>query len=128
MRDTHHLSYRHLGNEPLEDLLGVCRPCHRYLSGLTDRDPRLVCRLCEPALSDVLSQPKGLAEGKVLEEAKGRGPYCPACAEQAEGVKAPFSTVAAIPSTGPSTGSGQALEEVPYVPDWSDAFHSENFS
>jgi hypothetical protein len=40
LKDTHHLSYRNLGNEPLEELLGVCRPCHAYLSGKSDWDPR----------------------------------------------------------------------------------------
>jgi 5-methylcytosine-specific restriction endonuclease McrA len=26
--DVHHLSYRNLANEPLEELQGLCRPCH----------------------------------------------------------------------------------------------------
>lgn len=42
---VHHLTYEHLGNEPLEDLQHVCRPCHEYESGLTNIDPR------EPALA-----------------------------------------------------------------------------
>lgn len=39
MKQVHHLSYEHLGDEPLEDLLGVCRECHEFLSGLIDWDP-----------------------------------------------------------------------------------------
>jgi 5-methylcytosine-specific restriction endonuclease McrA len=27
--EVHHLSYRRLGNEPLDDLMAVCGPCHR---------------------------------------------------------------------------------------------------
>jgi 5-methylcytosine-specific restriction endonuclease McrA len=39
LKDTHHLTYRNLGNEPLEDLMGVCRPCHQWLSGKSDYNP-----------------------------------------------------------------------------------------
>jgi hypothetical protein len=38
-QETHHLTYERVGDELLEDLLGVCRPCHRYLSAVTDVDP-----------------------------------------------------------------------------------------
>lgn len=38
-QDTHHLTYERLYNERIEDLLGVCRPCHEYLSGKSDFDP-----------------------------------------------------------------------------------------
>jgi hypothetical protein len=31
--DIHHLTYEHLGNEPLEDLQGLCKPCHMFISG-----------------------------------------------------------------------------------------------
>jgi hypothetical protein len=27
--DVHHLTYEYLGDEPLEDLEALCRPCHR---------------------------------------------------------------------------------------------------
>lgn len=33
---VHHLSYDNFGNEPLEDLLSVCKPCHDYLHELKD--------------------------------------------------------------------------------------------
>lgn len=39
MAQVHHLSYQHLGNEPLEDLLGVCKWCHEYESAKRDVDP-----------------------------------------------------------------------------------------
>src|SRR5207244_330918 len=38
-QQTHHLTYANLGHEPLEDLLGICRPCHEYLSAKRDDDP-----------------------------------------------------------------------------------------
>ena len=36
---VHHLSYQHIYNEPLEDLLDVCEECHEYLSGKSNMDP-----------------------------------------------------------------------------------------
>lgn len=36
---THHKTYQRLGNEHLEDLLGVCRRCHEFLSGESSADP-----------------------------------------------------------------------------------------
>ena len=38
---THHVTYTRRGQERLEDLLGVCRPCHEYLSAQRDDDPKL---------------------------------------------------------------------------------------
>jgi len=32
--NVHHLSYLHLGNEPLEDLQTLCNACHRSTHGL----------------------------------------------------------------------------------------------
>jgi hypothetical protein len=37
--NTHHVTYARVGNERLEDLLGVCRKCHEFLSGKSDVDP-----------------------------------------------------------------------------------------
>lgn len=34
VRNIHHKHYDNLGDEPLDDLLGVCRPCHREIHGL----------------------------------------------------------------------------------------------
>lgn len=31
-REVHHLTYKHLGREPLWDLRAVCEPCHAYLT------------------------------------------------------------------------------------------------
>lgn len=39
MQNTHHLSYEHVGNEPLNELQGTCRPCHEYLSAKRNDDP-----------------------------------------------------------------------------------------
>jgi hypothetical protein len=36
---VHHLSYQHIYDEPLEDLLDVCGACHEYLSGKSNIDP-----------------------------------------------------------------------------------------
>jgi hypothetical protein len=32
--EVHHLSYRHIGNEPLFDLVSVCGPCHRAITAM----------------------------------------------------------------------------------------------
>ena len=37
--ETHHRSYERFGFERLDDLVGVCRPCHAFLSGILDDDP-----------------------------------------------------------------------------------------
>ena len=39
---VHHLTYEHVGNEPLEDLQAICDPCHEFLSGTSRFDP--ACR------------------------------------------------------------------------------------
>lgn len=38
-KSVHHVSYAHLYNEPLEDLLDVCEDCHEYLSAKSSIDP-----------------------------------------------------------------------------------------
>lgn len=38
-QETHHLTYERIGAERLEDLLGVCSPCHAYLSAKSNVDP-----------------------------------------------------------------------------------------
>lgn len=38
-QDTHHLTYERIGRERVEDLMGVCRPCHAWLSGKAERNP-----------------------------------------------------------------------------------------
>lgn len=35
--EVHHLSYRFVGNEPLFDLVSVCRPCHEAISAMEGR-------------------------------------------------------------------------------------------
>lgn len=39
-QETHHKTYAHIGNEPLDELLAVCSQCHQFLSGKTDNDPK----------------------------------------------------------------------------------------
>lgn len=36
---THHLTYINRYNEPLEDLQGVCRACHKFIHGRIAFDP-----------------------------------------------------------------------------------------
>lgn len=38
---VHHLTYERLGREELNDLRGLCKPCHAFESAATDFDPRL---------------------------------------------------------------------------------------
>ena len=37
--DVHHLTYAHWRNEPLFDLISVCRPCHEQITQM-DREGR----------------------------------------------------------------------------------------
>ena len=37
--NVHHLTYERLGAELLEDLLGLCRECHEFVSAERDGDP-----------------------------------------------------------------------------------------
>ena len=39
MAHTHHLHYRTLYHESLDDLMGLCDPCHAYVHGLRATDP-----------------------------------------------------------------------------------------
>jgi hypothetical protein len=99
LRDTHHLSYRNLGNEPLEDLMGVCRPCHEFLSGKADWDPKGLCRSCDAPLS----------------ARRGERGYCPSCEERRNEIKARFKP-----------GIKAILEEgEPFIPDWCQRFLKE---
>lgn len=36
---THHLTYKNIGKESIDELLGVCRECHEFLSAKSDYDP-----------------------------------------------------------------------------------------
>jgi len=40
MENTHHLTYARFGREMLEDLQGVCVPCHEFISNKSSVDPR----------------------------------------------------------------------------------------
>lgn len=41
IENVHHLTYENIGNEDLNDLMGVCIPCHEYLAAVRDDDPAL---------------------------------------------------------------------------------------
>src|SRR5262245_42226831 len=54
---VHHLTYRHVGHEPLEDLVHVCRPCHEWLSAKRDDDPtKVVAKPSYPVQPTVIRQ------------------------------------------------------------------------
>ena len=36
---VHHRTYANIYNEPLEDLIGLCKPCHKFLHGRSGIDP-----------------------------------------------------------------------------------------
>jgi hypothetical protein len=38
-QETHHVTYERIGHEQIADLLAVCSPCHRFLSGVSNYDP-----------------------------------------------------------------------------------------
>jgi hypothetical protein len=38
--NVHHLTYARKYNEPLDDLLHLCRGCHEFISGVSDVDPK----------------------------------------------------------------------------------------
>lgn len=46
MDAVHHLTYEHIGHEPLADLIAICDDCHQFLSGKSTHDPaRLLSRV-----------------------------------------------------------------------------------
>lgn len=49
VENVHHRSYEHLGNEHLQELAGLCRPCHEFMSGVRNDDPaeEIIMRLIE---------------------------------------------------------------------------------
>lgn len=53
LANVHHLTYESLGNEPLHDLQGLCRPCHAFLSAKSEDDPivLLMQRLLEQGIA-----------------------------------------------------------------------------
>jgi len=74
---THHLTYEHVGAEPLEDLQGVCKPCHAFESGLADFDPAEWARLVMVAGFAALGK-----RGPVTHQDRDR--YCAALVGAAE--------------------------------------------
>lgn len=66
--EVHHQTYLRKYNEPLTDLLDVCRPCHAFKSGRSKEDPREYWREQMPrqqfsiVLDDLVRCPKCLNE------------------------------------------------------------------
>lgn len=48
MDAVHHLTYARVGKEDLTDLLAICEPCHEFISGKTDVDPKRVLKETRP--------------------------------------------------------------------------------
>ena len=87
---VHHLTYEHKGDEPLEDLQGLCEPCHLFLSAKSDKDP------CDNPLPECPRQewdgppPEELIRRAMLqpraEQLADRVHFqCPGCREEAIG-------------------------------------------
>lgn len=45
MDHVHHRTYARKYNEPLDDLMAVCEPCHRFIHGWSDFDPAADAKL-----------------------------------------------------------------------------------
>ena len=54
-QETHHVTYERFGRERLEDLQGVCRDCHKFVSNKSDFDP-----LNPPLTTDAFLQEQAL--------------------------------------------------------------------
>jgi len=57
--DVHHLTYDRLGNEPMYDLLSLCRQCHNIEHGLEAREYG-ICQTCGEYLMIVIKKIKVL--------------------------------------------------------------------
>jgi len=73
-QSTHHKTYARIGRELMEDLLGVCNPCHEYLSGKSDHDPTTIPTLAPaptkvpPVLNSRGQQMRGYFAGKIAKQ------------------------------------------------------------
>lgn len=70
MINAHHLTYEHLYNEPLEDLLGVCKQCHgkihkRFVSKCWSKTSLIKYRRWnESLIKDLLGEPDIIFAGR----------------------------------------------------------------
>lgn len=99
-RQVHHLTYKNLFDEPLEDLQAVCMPCHQaYHPGKWELEPRPLrardfqCALCPSTEADLYLAPPlkhfvclGCGEPQVVAMLERRAPAppqveCPSCHE-----------------------------------------------
>lgn len=70
IQDVHHLTYERLGHENDDDLQGVCRPCHEYLSAKRDTDPAQIAII---RLMEDVGITAACHEGRVLTWILGEG-------------------------------------------------------
>lgn len=50
VEQVHHLTYENIFNEPLEDLMGLCRECHKCIHGYADFDIMKWEEACETVI------------------------------------------------------------------------------
>ncbi len=62
---VHHLTYERIGHELPTDLIGVCDPCHEFLSGKSNTDPVLSP---QPVMPESTTYNKIKAQGRKLTE------------------------------------------------------------
>lgn len=60
MDEVHHLTYQHVGHERLYELQAVCRPCHEFLSAVSDVDPKTIKPIVWETPVFVHSRPKAV--------------------------------------------------------------------
>jgi len=67
LEETGHLSYERKFNEDLEDIAGLCIPCHRYMDGFSDEDHAATLRAdAYPMRADVGPLEFGVLVGRQL--------------------------------------------------------------
>ena len=74
VENVHHLTYVRKYQERLEDLLGLCRPCHEYLHGKSDLDPCASAEMfvpwpstsCYALLEDTIDRLYGAAMANII--------------------------------------------------------------
>lgn len=85
----HHLTYERIFNEPPDDLLGVCHPCHAFLHAKSDFDPAEAHNLPTPKPYIVFCH---YCKEKVVGEPFARNDhgqwFCESCASFLEATRA----------------------------------------
>ncbi len=101
MQSVHHLTYQRIGHENLEDLLGVCNPCHRWLSAVADHDP-VTAPLAE--VRDALADHDAFWEAHAA---------CPGiCRYSQVEAYAAYYAICHVPYSAPSTSEYERLKQL----------------